>query len=270
MQTLLSIVVFLLLSYGGINIYLFLKQRNLLYFPVKAVEAPAEYGLDEMVPVALNAGDGVRLAAWYKAAGKNGPVVVYFHGNAGHLGDRREKFKAFIQEGFGLLALSYRGYGNSQGEPSEEGIYKDARAAISYLLAQHIPVSRMIFFGESLGSGVAVQMATEYREVKAIVLEAPYTSIEDRAAELYPYIPVRFLLRDKFCSYKKIGQVQRPILVFHGKKDTVMPVKFGEKLFSLANEPKKIYLFEEVGHTDFDSKQLVAYIRNFLTETTGY
>ena len=263
MQTIFFTISICLFCYASICAYLYISQRNLIYVPEKEIESPENYGLHHVHQITLTTEDNLRITAWYAKAEDNNPTIIYLHGNAGNLGDRAEKITHFTNTGMGLLAVSYRGYGRSEGSPSEQGLYKDARAAIKYLIQQGIKISDIILYGESLGSGVAVQMATEY-QVKAIVLEAPYTSISNRASELYPYIPVKLLLKDTFNSIDKIDNTQAATLIFHGYLDEVMPIEHGKKMLHQANEPKEAHFFKNIGHTDFDLKEITQIMQKFI------
>ena len=248
----------------GLGIYvaivccIFAFQRHLMYLPSKAILAPDAYGLGGMEELTLDAEDGVRLQAWAHPARTDMPTIVYFHGNAGHIGDRAAKFAGFLEAGFGLVAVSYRGYGKSGDSPTESGLYKDARAAVAYVRQTlRLPPSRIVYFGESLGSGVAVQMASE-QVPGLLMLEAAYTSVETRSAELYPYIlGVRGLVLDKYDSLSKIARVRCPVLMVHGQLDTVIPLVHAERLFTQANEPKQLIVYPQVHHVDYANPQLV-------------
>jgi fermentation-respiration switch protein FrsA (DUF1100 family) len=243
---------------------MFVLQRRLMYHPERGLLAPSEYHLSGVREVTLTSTDGTRIGAWVRPAAEGFPTVVYFHGNAGNLAFRASKFDAFLHAGLGLVAIEYRGFGKSDGVPSEDGIYDDARAAMRYAHdTLHLAPERIVLYGESLGTGVAVQMATEYK-VAALVLEAPYTSVENRAAELYPYLPVRWLLRDKFYSERKIKNVHVPLLILHGEADAVIPVTHGRRLYALANEPKTLIVYPHINHTDFDTLQLTKDLFAFL------
>jgi uncharacterized protein len=248
----------------GIGVYcvfvggLFAFQRRLMYFPVKMTEPPSAFGLKGVEDIFLETSDKVKLQTWVHAARPGYSTILYFHGNAFHLGERAAWFSAFIDAGFGLVAVSHRGFGKSEGSPTEAGLYADARIAIDYAQgALKIPSKKHIYFGESLGSGVAVQMATE-RPPGLLVLQAPYTSVETRAAELYPFvIGVRHLVRDKYDSLSKIGSVDAPLLVLHGAKDAIIPVRHGEALFAAANQPKTMVVYPEAHHDDYSSEQIL-------------
>ena len=237
---------------------LFAFQRRLMYFPAKMTAPPSAFGLKGVEDIYLETSDKVRLQTWVHAARPGYPTVLYFHGNAFHLGGRAAWFKAFIDAGFGLVAVSHRGFGKSKGSPTEAGLYADARIAIDYAQGTlKIPSKKLIYFGESLGSGVAVQMATE-RPPGLIVLQAPYTSVETRAAELYPFvIGVRHLVHDKYDSLSKIGGVEAPLLMLHGAKDAIIPLRHGEALFAAANQPKTMVVYPEAHHDDYSEEQIL-------------
>ncbi len=231
---------------------LYVFQRNLMYMPDTSVPSIMHSGVPEMRPVTLETEDGLKLLAWYRAVERL-PVVVYFHGNAGNIGARGFKARAFLDAGFGVLLVSYRGYGGNRGSPTEEGLYADARAALEFLKAQDVAPERTVIYGESLGTGVAVQMASELgREnpAAALVLEAPFTSFDDVAAHHYPYVPARWLIRDHFDSAAKIAGINTPLLIIHGDRDRTIPIKFGRMLFEAAAEPKESRWLEGADHND--------------------
>jgi len=238
-------------------------QRALLYLPDKSIGTPEQYGLSGFTENFIKTADDISIQTWYRPAKIGMPTVLYFHGNASHIGNRAGVFSALAGKGFGVLATSYRGYGKSDGKPSEEGLYADARAAVNYALNdKKIPLEKIIIFGESLGTGVSVQMAGEYR-VGGLVLQAPYTSISDRAAEIYWFIPVKLILMDDFDSIGKINRVRSPLLIFHGAHDLTIPIRHGKKLLAAANEPKEAVFFPEVGHNNFDSAEIANNVLKF-------
>ncbi|MDO8534733.1 MAG: alpha/beta hydrolase, partial [Xanthobacteraceae bacterium] len=190
------------------------------------------------------------------------PVVLYFHGNGGALWYRTERFRALVADGTGLLALSYRGYGGSTGRPSEAGLIADAEATYAFAAARY-PPERIVLWGESLGSGVAVALAAE-RPVGRIILEAPFTSAVDIAASVYPFMPVRYLMKDQFRSDQRIGQVKAPVLVLHGARDRIVPIAFGERLYELVRSPKRLVRFADGGHEDLDQHGALAAAKKFL------
>lgn len=251
----MDILLAILVIYGVIVLTLFLAQRRLVFQPSVITNYPMDSNIIGVKTVDIHTADDLTLQSWYHPPEPDYPVIVYFHGNAGNLMDRAARYRMFMEKGFGLFALSYRGYGGNPGAPSELGLYEDARAALHYVREQGIPNEKIILYGESLGTGVAIQMATEF-EPGMLVLEAPFTSVADRGQELYPIIPVKLLIKDRFDSLSKIDEIKVPLLLFHGEKDAVIPVAQGRTLFEAANEPKKGVFFKDNGHTDFDIAEI--------------
>ncbi|MBN8530628.1 MAG: alpha/beta hydrolase [Alphaproteobacteria bacterium] len=253
-QRMLSTLFAAAVAYLFILGLLYVMQFRLTYFPDPTpLPDPKPLGGEA---VALTTADGLTLTAWwFPPKDANGPVLLYCHGNASHLANRADKFAAFTAHGFGMLAVSYRGYGGNPGTPREEGLYADARAARQWLDQKGIAKERIVYYGESLGSGVVTQLATESPPA-LLVLEAPYTSIVDVGKLRFPYIPVAQLMRERFDSFSKITRIHAPLLILHGEKDVTVPVKLGRRLLEAANEPKRGVFFPEVGHTDFDLRTL--------------
>jgi uncharacterized protein len=239
----------ILLAYAVLVAALYLGQRSLLYLPDTTRPrrgALAELGFRE---VTLTTSDGLSLRSWYRPPDEGAPVVAYFHGNGGHLGYRADRMIRFAQQGLGVLLLEYRGYGGNPGTPTEPGLYADAEAAVDFLGSQGIPGNRLVLYGESLGSAMAVHMAAG-REIGALILEAPFTRLADAGFYHYPYVPVSLLLRDRFDTLSKIGRVKAPILILHGERDRVVPARFGRALFAAAPEPKEGWFSPEAEHGD--------------------
>jgi fermentation-respiration switch protein FrsA (DUF1100 family) len=218
--------------------------------------------LPQAEEVTLTSGDGEKLVTWYVAPKGAKPVIIYFHGNAGALNLRAGRFKWLIEDGTGLLALAYRGYGGSTGKPSETGLISDGIAAYDFVLAR-FPARNIVLWGESLGTGVAVAVAAE-REIGAVILDAPFTSLADVGAAAYPFAPVRWLIKDPFHSDERIARLTAPLLVLHGERDRIVPIALGEKLFSLAREPKRFVRFPLGGHVDLDDNGAQKAVRTFL------
>lgn len=209
--------------------------------------------------------DGLLLNAWYHPPKPHLPTIVYFHGNAGHLSDRANAILPYIHAGFGVLLVGYRGYDDNPGAPSEAGLYQDARGAMDYLQSQHISAQCLVLYGESLGSAVAIQMATEY-PVGAVVLQSPFTSLVDVGKKHYYFLPVRWLLLDRYESDKKIQSIHAPLLVLHGQRDRVVPVTLGIKLYNAALPPKKIKIYPNTGHQFFPdrSEEVIAFAKKWV------
>ena len=266
MSSIINLLVFVTVLYTLILLGMYLLQRNLMYLPSTDIGAPLKYGLTLTQEIELPTADNNATTGWYLPGQAGFPTIIYFHGNAGNLAVRAAKYKAFNDAGYAVIAPSYRGYGNSAGSPTEDGLYEDARAAMLYAKAKlGIAPERIILYGESLGSGVAVQMATEHK-VGGIVLEAPYTSVTDRSQEIYPYLPVRLLIKDRYESLQKITSVTSPLLIVHGKLDTVIPYSHGKALLEAANQPKRGVFYDHVGHSDFDSEELVHQLASFCAD----
>ena len=257
------LLVIVLVGYGAIVALAYFAQRSLMYFPERARTSPAAAGFPRAEEIELTTSDGEKVIAWHVAPRGERPVVIYFHGNGGSLAWRAERFARITADGTGLLALSYRGYGGSTGNPSEAGLLRDAEAIYAFATARY-PAERLALFGESLGSGVAVALAAEHKFGK-VILEAPFTSAVDIGAAAYPFLPVRLLMHDQFRSDERIGKITAPVLVLHGARDTVVPISYGERLYALISAPKKFVRFPEGHHSDLDSHGAQAAVRDFLT-----
>jgi fermentation-respiration switch protein FrsA (DUF1100 family) len=249
-------------SYVGFTTVIYFGQRSLMYFPDTTHTTPAAAGLPEAEEVPLTASDGTQIIAWHVAPSSDKPVIVYFHGNGGALRYRVERFRKLISNGIGLVGLEYRGYGGLGGSPSENGLIADAEAAYAYAAARY-PVARIVVWGESLGTGVAVALAAE-KPVGRVILEAPFTSTAAVGAQRYWYLPVRFLMKDQFHSDTRITKVTAPLLILHGVHDQTVPYAMGEQLFNLANKPKHIVRFLDGGHEDLDQNGALDAVARFL------
>jgi len=263
MATLKSLIILAILAYGGVLALMYVFQRSLMYFPDRARTPPAAAGLPRAEEVTLTSADGERLIAWYVPPQSLKPLVIYFHGNGGALNLRADRFRWLTTHGFGLLGLSYRGYGGSSGKPSETGLLLDASAAYDFAAARY-PAGRIVLWGESLGTGVAVALAAK-RPIGGLILDSPFTSAADIGAAAYPFVPVRWFIKDSFRSDERIGRVRAPLLVLHGEQDHIVPIRFGERLFELGNEPKRMVRLSFGGHADLDDHGAPDAVRAFLS-----
>jgi len=236
-------------AYALVCVAAYLGQRKLMYFPDRARVQPADVGLAGVDERVLKTPDGERVIAWYGRARPGQPTLLYFHGNGGSLAIRAPRIERFMAEGWGVYMMTYRGYGGSSGTPTEAHNVADARLAYGALVHEGVPPSSIVVYGESLGSGIAVRLAAE-RPVAGVILDAPYTSIVDVAAGAYPFLPVRAFLLDRYETTRYIAQVKAPLLVLHGERDPVVPVAMGREVARLANEPKRLVLFPDGGHSD--------------------
>jgi fermentation-respiration switch protein FrsA (DUF1100 family) len=243
---------------------MYVFQRSLLYFPNRSHMPPATSGLPQASEVTFRSDDGETLLAWYVPPHDGKKLVLYFQGNADGLNARTERFTWLTADGTGLLALCYRGFGGSSGRPSEDGLIRDARAAYDFAAARY-PASRIVLFGESLGTAVAVALGAE-RPAAGVILDAPFTSAADVGAAAYPFVPVRWLAKDQWHSDERIGRIKAPLLVLRGEQDRIVPIRFSERLFALANEPKRMVRFPQGGHVNLDSFGAPKVIKEFLAE----
>ncbi|SEO12114.1 alpha/beta hydrolase [Bradyrhizobium sp. OK095] len=244
-------------------VLLFVKQRAML-FPIPTTErtAPAAAGFPQAEEHVLTTSDGEKVIVWHVPAKPGHAVVLFFHGNGDFLAGRVSRFKGITADGTGLIALSYRGYAGSTGAPSEQGLLQDAAAAYAFATERYDP-RRIVAWGFSLGTGVAVAVASQ-QPVGKLILEAPYTSTVDVAASLFRFIPIRLLMRDQFHSDERIARVAVPLLIMHGTNDPAIPITFGERLFALAQEPKKLVRFPGGGHENLDDFGALETARNFI------
>jgi fermentation-respiration switch protein FrsA (DUF1100 family) len=262
MSTLKSVLIFAVAGYAGLVALLYLAQRSFLYHPDRTHMSPAAAGLPQAEEVVLDTSDGEKLIAWHVAPGPGKPIVIYFHGNAEIVPWRAARHRALIGDGTGLLALSYRGYSRSTGSPTEEGLARDAVAAYAFAKARYA-AERIALWGHSLGSGVAVRLASEQRIAK-LVLESPFSSGVDIAAAMFPFAPVRLLMHDQFRSDERIARVTAPVLVLHGARDNVIPIASGERLYGLIRGPKRFVRFPDGDHVNLDDFDAVGVVHAFL------
>jgi pimeloyl-ACP methyl ester carboxylesterase len=204
----------------------------------------------------LDTADGEQVIVWHVPPREEQPVFLYFHGNGGSLRWRDERFRAIIADGSGLIALSYRGYGGSSGRPTEKGLLADAAAAYEFAIARY-STERMILWGESLGSAVAIALAAD-NPIGRLVLEAPFTSAVDVGAQHYWFIPVRLFMKDQFRSDLVAGKITAPVLVVHGEDDCVVPLTLGKRLYALIRSPKRFVSIARAGHSDLGDRAVVA------------
>ena len=257
------ILIIALVCYGGLLALLYFTQRAMQYFPERLRTAPAMAGLPEAQEVVLDTADGERVIVWHVPPRADKPVVLYFHGNGGSLRGRVDRFRALTADGTGLVALSYRGYGGSSGAPTEAGLVNDALAAYAFTRARY-PAERIVLWGESLGTGVAVALAAQ-QPVGHLILQSPFTSAADVGAQRYWFVPVGLLMKDQFRSDLRIGKVTAPVLVLQGERDTIVPMALAERLYGLINAPKRFVRFPGIGHNDLGAEAVEA-AKQFLGE----
>jgi fermentation-respiration switch protein FrsA (DUF1100 family) len=235
--------------YAVVALAAFFGQRALMYVPDRRYITPAQIQLSGVEEVVLKTPDGERVLAWYGRARPGEPTILYFHGNGGSLVNRSERIAKYLARGRGLFMMTYRGYGGSSGRPSERANVADALLAYDTLVARGVPAKDIVLYGESIGTGVAVQVAAQ-RPVAGVILDAPYTSIVDVAALAYPYLPVRPFLLDRYETMTHLPLITAPILVIHGERDSIIPVTMGRAVASSAKAPARLVTFPDAGHVD--------------------
>lgn len=228
---------------------LYFFQRDLLYFPPSAYKTPQEAKAEAFREFFIKTEDGLDLKGWFALAAKNPFHVVFFHGNADSLLTLHRLANPYLGAGYGFLLAEYRGYCGFPGHPSEQGFYADARAYIKALIASGVNEDHIILLAHSLGTGVATQMAREFK-VGGVILMAPFLSVPKVAQIHYPLFPVQPLVRDRYASDEKVSFIHAPLLIIHGEDDRLVPITQGRGLFELANEPKKFVSLPHRRHSD--------------------
>ena len=253
----------------GVFALLAVGQRELLYLPAGVPVAPQAVGLAGVDEFKLATPDGEQLTTWAKAAAPGKPTILYFHGNSGTLAFRANRFGKFLSEGWGLFAISYRSFNGSSGHPTEARNIADAKFAYDTLRGRGVAPSSIIAFGESLGTGVAVQVAAD-REVAGVVLDSPYTSIPDVAAELLPIFPVHLAVVDQYDTLAHIANIKAPLLIFHSVNDRVIPVAMGRRLAEIAPGRKHLVIDPDGQHVTAIERGGIADMKAWMsTEGVG-
>jgi fermentation-respiration switch protein FrsA (DUF1100 family) len=229
-------------------------QRALIYFPESDVPPPVAVGLPRAEPVMFETEDGLTLEGWFipPEPPASGYTIIVFNGNAGHRGYRAALAGQLAARGVAVLLFDYRGYGGNAGLPSEEGLARDARAALGYAGRRpDVDRARLVFFGESLGTGVAVRLALEYPPA-ALILRSPFLSLVHLGQRHYPILPVRWMLRDRYSSIDRIARISSPLLVIAGEDDRIVPIDESRSLYEAAPQPKRLVVVPGADHNDED------------------
>jgi fermentation-respiration switch protein FrsA (DUF1100 family) len=254
MKSLLALLALLAACYGALLALMYVFQSRLLYLPDIAgaglATTPASIGLD-FETVRLTAADGVRLHGWYLSAPRARRVVLFCHGNAGNVSHRLDSLRIFHELGLAVLIFDYRGYGESEGRPSEAGTYADAQAAWRWLREERgYRPDEIVLFGRSMGAAVAAELATRV-EPAAVILESAFTSVPDLAARFYWYVPVRWLARLHYPTLDRVTGIEAPLLVVHSRDDEIVPFEHGVAIHARANPPKSLLEIEGDHNTGF-------------------
>lgn len=252
-------------SYFGVLLLLLFLENKLVYFPTSAkTDWRDKPDPTEVHDLTLTSADGTAIHAWWwPKAGSRG-ALLYCHGNAGNLSHRGESIRKLRDLlGESILIFDYPGYGKSEGKVSEAGCYAAAEAAYEFLLKQNVDPERIILYGGSLGGGVAVELAARKQNYRALVLVKTFTSLPDVGKRHYPWLPVRWLMRNRMDSLSKIGQLKSPVFIAHGTADELVPFEHGEILFAAANEPKEFFK-DDCDHNSAFHESFYTRLKTFL------
>jgi len=258
----------IIVIYLFFGLFLYIFQRKLIFNVGSSdkPKKPKEYGLINMQELQIFTEDGINLLCWYRQAKvKNTPTLVYFHGNSFDIGERAYRIERYINYGWGVLLVSWRGFSGNQGIPNEINLYKDANAIMNWIDNNNFDKKKdIVLYGESLGAGVAVEMGTRY-SFKSIILEAPFSSIVNIAQKRYKIFPAKYLVKDKFDNLSKMNKILSPILIISGKKDEVVPHSQSKELYNIANKPKDCLFIDEAMHNnlyDFEIEKKIIEFNN--------
>ena len=254
----LQFILTIFVVYFLVLVFLYFYQRSLLYHPNENNYSGDKISVD-IEKVKIQTSDNIELLGWYHEKNlKDYKTLVYFHGNAGSLENRIHKLNHFQDMNINFLIVAWRGFNGNKGKPSEKGLYMDGKSTIDWLIKKGVDEKNLILYGESLGTGVASHLA-QNKNYAGVILETPFTSMIDAAKNFYPYIPVNLLLKDKFENYKKVKNINSPILIMHGEVDQIVPFSMGKKIYELANNPKYSYFTKYDNHMmEYDEKLILA------------
>ena len=259
----LEIIIGIIVIYSSLLVILFIFQRNLMYHPQENNYFGDKLEV-EIEKVNITTIDNINLLGWFHKKDLNKfKTIIYFHGNAGMLDNRIHKLNHFKDMDVNFLIIAWRGFSGNQGSPSEKGLYIDGQSAINWTLKQGVIEEDIILYGESLGTGIATELA-QHRNFAGVILETPFTSMINAAKKFYPYIPVNLLLKDRFENFKKIKNINSPVLIMHGEKDTIVPFTMGKTIYQLANEPKYSYFTKHDDHMMVYNEPMIKTLKNFI------
>jgi len=253
-----------LVTYLIILTYIYLFQRNLLYHPLVNGYQEDKINFD-YEEIFIQNKEGIKLKAWLHVKDLiNKKTIIFFHGNAGNLKNRNYKLNELSKFDVNFLIVAYRGFSGNQGKPSEQGLYEDARSTLDWVKIKGVKEKNLILYGESLGTAVAIETAQNL-DLAGIILESPFTSMVELAQKYYPVLPVKYLLKDKYETIKKLPNISSPLLILHGRLDTIVPFAMGKKLFEQANEPKFKYFIDNDKHMMRYDQNLLDEIKKFIS-----
>ena len=255
----------IILAYLLVNLFVYFYQRNLLYNPSENNYLNDKINFDYQ-EIFIETDKDIKLKSWFINKNlKRFKTLVFFHGNAGNLLNRVHKLNELSKLDLNILLISWRSFSGNKGKPTEENLYYDARQIVKWLKTQGLDNKDIVLYGESLGTGVAIELASK-NNFGGIILESPFTSMVDTAKIYYPYLPVNLLLRDRYDSKSKIKNIKSPVLIMHGKMDNIVPQRMGLELFEKANNPKFSYFPENDDHMMEYNSQLLNKIKLFISK----
>ena len=262
-KNLLQLFLIIFFLYFSVLVFLYFYQRSLLYHPNENNYSGDKISVN-IENVKILTSDNIELLGWYHEKNlKDYKTLIYFHGNAGSLENRIHKLNHFQDMNINFLIIAWRGFSGNNGSPSEQGLYEDGKSAINWVIKKNVDEKNIILYGESLGTGVATHLA-QNKNYAGVILETPFTSMTDAAKVFYPYIPVNLLLKDKFENYKKIKNIDSPILVMHGESDKIVPFAMGKKIYEMANGPKYSYFTKYDNHMMKYDENLILALKSFF------
>ena len=263
MRGMTYVMIVALMLYAAATAALYLLQDRLFIVNSKFASSPAQAGLPEAVVQHFRTADNIELTAWL-LRGDSQFLAIYFHGNGGSLPERTERIRQLNGLGLSVLAVEYRGFGATAGRPSEQGFARDADAAYGYVRGLGISPNKIILYGESLGTGVATALAAR-RAVAGVILDAPFSSAVDVAADRYWMFPVPLLMRDQFRSDLAISKLDMPVLILHGEQDEVVPIEYGQRLSALGGDNVTFVPIAQAGHVVLGEPEAQDHVRRWLS-----
>jgi uncharacterized protein len=266
MKYLYFIIFSLVTAYTLVLIFIYLYQRNLLYHPAENnyLEDKINFNYEE---VWIETEKDIKLKSWFiKKDLKKNKTLIFFHGNAGNLFNRVHKLNELNKLDVNILVISWRGFSGNSGKPTEKNLYSDSKQSVKWLNDLGVSNDKIILYGESLGTGVAVELG-QSNTFNSIILESPFTSIAKAAKIYYPYLPINLLLKDRYDSIDKIDKITKPVLIMHGMKDNIVPYEMGSELFQKANQPKESYFTKDDDHMMNFNEKLLDTIRVFINKS---
>ena len=249
--------------YFFLGLALFLFQRKILFNTSGIPKEPSYYNLENVKEIKVLTEDGISLLGWHYEGSKNNPLLVYFHGNSFDIGERAYRIERYINVDWSVLIVAWRGFSGNRGKPTEKNLYKEGEATLRWIAENtDKKYNDLVIYGESLGTGVAVELGNRY-QFASIILESPFTSIADVAKQRYKIFPTEFLVKDKFNNLAKIDKLKSPLLIISGKKDEIIPHFHSEILFNNAKGIKESLFIDEAMHNNLYDFEIEKHVIDF-------